>query len=251
MRLLKRNTTGKLILTNYLVGHKIPRYAILSHTWGLDTDEITFKDVIEGAGEDKPGYRKMRFCAEQAERDGLQHFWVDTCCIDKTNNAELSEAIISMFRWYRDATKCYVHLADVSRPAGHAPDKLGQPLWEPAFRKSRWFTRGWTLQELLAPAVVEFFSKEGEKLGDKESLKRHISDVTGIPVRAFQGSPLSDWSITERLSWQKSRETTREEDQAYSLLGIFDVSMPVLYGEGREKAFQRLRVEIDKASKGE
>ena len=250
MRLLKRNNTGEFSLTKDFVSDDIPRYAILSHTWGPDTEEVSFKDMMDGTGKSKPGYDKIRFCGEQARRDGLQYFWIDTCCIDKSSSTELQEAINSMFRWYRDAAKCYVYLADVSRPALDADGKSSQLPWESSFRKSRWFTRGWTLQELVAPASVEFFSKEGEQLGNKRSLERHIHEVTGIPVKALQGSPLSDFSVPERMSWAEKRETTRKEDKAYSLLGIFDVHMPLIYGEGREKAFKRLREEIDKASKG-
>jgi hypothetical protein len=152
-----------------------------------------------------------------------------------------------MFHWYRNAAKCYVYLADVSLDANEKPSRLP---WESSFRKSRWFARGWTLQELLAPASVEFFSKEGEQLGNKRSLERHIHEVTGVPVKALRNSPLSDFSVHERMLWVEKRETTRKEDKAYSLLGIFDVYMPLIYGEGREKAFMRLRGEIDKASKG-
>jgi hypothetical protein len=250
MRLLECNDAGEISLTTYLVGDDIPRYAILSHTWGMDSDEVSFKDLIDGTGKSKPGYDKIWFCREQVRRDGLQYFWVDTCCIDKSNNTELSEAINSMFRWYRNAVKCYIYLWDVSRPAVDANDKSSQLPWELAFQKSRWFTRGWTLQELLAPTVVEFFSTEGEQLGDKRSLERHIHEITGIPVEALQGSSLSDFSVTERMLWIEKRETTREEDKAYSLLGIFNVYMPLIYGEGRESAFKRLWEEIEKASKG-
>jgi hypothetical protein len=122
--------------------------------------------------------------------------------------------------------------------------------WEPTFRKSRWFTRGWTLQELLAPASVEFFSKDGERIGDKKSLGRHISEITGIPIRALQETSLSSFSITERMAWQDSRNTTRQEDRVYSLLGICDVYMPLIYGEGEDSAFRRLREEISRKSKG-
>jgi hypothetical protein len=180
----------------------------------------------------------------------LQYFWIDTCCIDKSSSTELQEAINSMFRWYDNAAKCYVYLADVPRPALDTDSQSSQLPWEWSFRKSRWFTRGWTLQELVAPALVEFFSKEGEHLGNKRSLERHIHEVTGIPVKALRGSPLSYFSARERMAWAETRETKREEDGAYSLLGIFDVHMPLIYGEGREKSFKRLRVEIDKASKG-
>ena len=251
MRLLKPNNTGEFSLTeDLLVSDDIPRYAILSHTWGAHTEEVSFKDMMDGTGKSKPGYDKIRFCGEQARRDGLQYFWIDTCCIDKSSSTELQEAINSMFRWYRDAAKCYVYLADVSRPALDADGKSSQLPWESSFRKSRWFTRGWTLQELVAPASVEFFSKEGEQLGNKKSLERHIHEVTGIPVKALRGSSLSDFSVPERMSWAEKRETTRKEDKAYSLLGIFDIYMPLIYGEGRENAFKRLREEIDKSSKG-
>ena len=247
MRLLKLNDTAVFSLTKYFVSDDIPRYAILSHTWGPDTEEVSFKDMMDGTGMSKPGYHKIQFCGEQARRDGLQYFWIDTCCIDKSNSTELQEAINSMFRWYRDAAKCYVYLADVSRSADVNSSQL---LMESSFLESRWFTRGWTLQELVAPASVEFFSKEGQYLGNKRSLERHIHEVTGIPVKALQGSSLSDFSVPERMSWAEKRETTRKEDKAYSLLGIFDVYMPLIYGEGRENAFQRLREKIDKTSKG-
>ncbi|KAN0068018.1 HET domain containing protein [Elaphomyces granulatus] len=250
MRFLERNSAGQFNLTKYFVSDDIPRYAILSHTWGPDTEEVSFKDLMDGTGMSKPGYHKIQFCGEQARRDSLQYFWIDTCCIDKSNSTELQEAINSMFRWYRDAAKCYVYFADVLRPALDADGKPSLLPWESSFRKSRWFSRGWTLQELVAPASVEFFSKEGEYLGNKRSLERHINEVTGIPVKALQGSPLSDFTVPERMLWAENRDTTRKEDKAYSLLGIFDVHMPLIYGEGREKAFKRLRDKIHKASQG-
>jgi hypothetical protein len=155
-----------------------------------------------------------------------------------------------MFRWYQNAAKCYVYLSDVSRPAFDTDDVSTELTWESAFRKSEWFSRGWTLQELIAPTSVEFFSKEWDPLGNKASLERHIREATGIPAKALQGCPLDDFSVSERLSWAETRETTRQEDKAYSLLGIFDVHMPLLYGEGRDRALRRLQEEIDKASKG-
>jgi hypothetical protein len=246
MRLLEYNNDGEFSLATFF-GDDIPRYAILSHTWGAE--EVTFKVLIDGTGKSRAGYRKLHFCGEQARRDSLQYFWVDTCCIDKSNSTELAEAINSMFRWYRNAAKCYVYLSDISRPTFDLADKPNEP-WESTFSKSRWFTRGWTLQELLAPASVEFFSKEGELLGNKKSLERLLCDITGIPVQALRGSPLTDFSITERMSWAESRETTRTEDKAYSLLGIFEVHMPLIYGEGKERALKRLREEIVKAPKG-
>jgi hypothetical protein len=151
-----------------------------------------------------------------------------------------------MFRWYRESTKCYVYLSDVSRPAVDSDDLA----WEAAFRTSKWFTRGWTLQELIAPTSVKFFSEEGELLGDKFTLEGHICEIARFSAKAFRGSPLSGFSISSRMSWAKRRETTREEDQAYLLLGIFDVYMPLIYGEGKEHAMERLREIINKHSKG-
>jgi hypothetical protein len=207
MRLLELKDNGEFSLTKDLINN-IPSYAILSHTWRDDDEEVTFKDLTEGFGKTKVGYRKIQFCAEQAARDSLQHFWVDTCCIDKSNNAELSEAIISMFRWYRNATKCYVYLADVSTNGQDSTNQSFQS-WEPVFRKSRWFTRGWTLQELIAPPLVEFFSVEGKLLGDKKSLERQVHEVTGIAAQALQGSALSGFSVIERLLWAENAKRTR------------------------------------------
>jgi hypothetical protein len=250
MRLLERNSTGEFILTKDFVGDdEIPQYAILSHTW-REGEEVTFKDLMDGTSKGKTGYDKIRFCGQQAKRDGLQYFWVDTCCLDKLNSVELQEAINSMFRWYQNAVKCYVYLSDVSSPVLDTNDKPSQLPCESAFRNSKWFTRGWTLQELLAPDLVEFFSREGNRLGDKRSLERQIREITGVDISALQGTPLSQFGVDERLSWAENRQTTRREDKAYSLLGIFDIQMPLLYGEGREKALKRLREEIDKASNG-
>jgi hypothetical protein len=246
MRLLQSDGDGNLSLAEFFEDD-IPEYAILSHRWGAE--EVTFRDLTDGTSKVKTGYDKIQFCGEQARRDGLQSFWVDTCCIDKSNSTELADAINSMFRWYRDATKCYVYLSDVSRPRTDSADGSNEA-WVSTFRKSEWFTRGWTLQELIAPASVDFFCKDRELLGDKVSLERHICEVTGIPASALRGSPLSNFSVAERMSWVAGRETSRPEDKAYSLLGIFDVNMPLIYSEGKDKAMSRLREEIDKASKG-
>jgi hypothetical protein len=246
MRLLEYNNDGQFSLTEFF--DDIPPYAILSHTWGRE--EVTFGDMTEGNGTSKTGFDKVRFCGEQARRDSLHYIWVDTCCIDKSSSAELQESINSMFRWYRSAAKCYVYLPDVSSPVIDIGDRSDQLLWEMAFQTSRWFTRGWTLQELIAPTSVEFFSKNGELLGDKKSLERHICEITRIPSKALQGSPLAEFSATERMSWAETRQTTREEDMAYSLLGIFDVHMPLIYSEGRANAVGRLREAIDRKEKG-
>jgi len=239
IRLLQYNNDGEFSLTTFF-GDEIPeKYAILSHTWGAE--EVTFEDLQGGTGTRKAGYNKIRFCGEQARRDGLQYFWVDTCCIDKSSSAELSEAINSMFRWYRQSTKCYAYLSDVLRSVVNTNDLP----WESAFRNSKWFTRGWTLQELIAPESVEFFSAEGILLGDKTSMEQQIHEITNIPVQALRGYPLSEFTVAERRSWAANRKTTRKEDQAYCLLGIFGVSMPSIYGE-EENAFARLEDEIER-----
>ncbi|PVH71123.1 vegetative incompatibility protein HET-E-1 [Cadophora sp. DSE1049] len=247
MRLLQSDDDGNLSLTEFFEC-AIPNYAILSHRWG--TDEVAFKDLADGTSKSKAGgYSKIQFCGEQARRDGLKYFWVDTCCIDKSSSAELSEAINSMFRWYQKAARCYVYLSDVSTLKRKASDTSAECTWESAFRASEWFTRGWTLQELLAPRSVEFFSREGNGLGSKRTLERQIHEITGIPATALRENPLSQFNIDERFSWAKSRQTTRGEDKAYSLFGIFDIQMPLLYGEGEVKAFQRLRETIEKPLK--
>ncbi|KAH8653982.1 hypothetical protein BGZ60DRAFT_473175 [Tricladium varicosporioides] len=241
MRFLERNNDGEFSLTEDL-GDSIPQYAILSHRW--EAEEVTFQDLMAGTGKSKAGYRKIQFCGEQAAWDGIQYFWVDTCCIDKTNNTELAEAINSMFCWYRGATKCYVYLSDVLGSPSNTNDNSHLLPWEPAFRESKWFTRGWTLQELLAPTSVEFFSQHGKRLGDKGTLKQQIHEITGIPISALEDTPLSQFGVEERLLWAENRQTTRAEDKAYSLLGMFGIYLPLIYGEGREHAFKRLRKEI-------
>jgi hypothetical protein len=250
MRLLQCNSDGGYSLTEF-TGNATPDYAILSHTWGEDHEEVTFEDLKKNThgAKNKPGYRKLQFCSDQADRHGLCYFWVDTCCIDKSSSAELAEAINSMFAWYRDAARCYVYLSDVA--AGSLSN--GVPVkqtWKPEFQRSRWFTRGWTLQELVAPLSVEFFSVEGHRLGNKRSLIQELHGITGISVEALRGCRLDQFSIDERMAWVGKRQTKRAEDMAYSLLGIFDVFMPLIYGEGREKALARLWREI-KASQGQ
>jgi hypothetical protein len=250
MRLLLRSETGKFILTKDLVGDDpIPPYAILSHTWLADTEEPTFKDLTNGTGEEKLGYEKIRFCGGQARQNGLQYFWVDTCCINKANSAELSQAINSMFRWYRNATRCYVYLSDVPSPPFNTNDEFNPRPWESDFQKSKWFTRGWTLQELLAPRSVEFFSREGKRLSDRSSLKQQIHDITRIPASALQGAPLSQFPVDDRFFWIEGRQTKLAEDKVYSLLGIFDVKIPLFYGEGAASAFKRLQEVINKREK--
>jgi len=237
MRLLHRSSHGNLTFTDNL-HDSIPAYAILSHTWGNDEDEVTFRDMEDGSGLGKKGYEKIKFCGEQAARDGLQYFWVDTCAIDKRDNVELTEAINSMFRWYQNAAKCYVYLADVQAKGAD------QIAWETAFRRSRWFSRGWTLQELIAPSSIEFFSDDYQRLGDKHTLQRQICEITGLPRRALHRGVVSEFTVEERMLWAKNRTTKRGEDMAYCLMGILDISMPANYGEGEARAIARLKREL-------
>ncbi|KAF2677607.1 HET-domain-containing protein [Lentithecium fluviatile CBS 122367] len=247
IRLLQPNPDGELVFREPASGN-VPAYAILSHTWG--EEEVIFQDMEIGADRNKTrskaGWKKIQFCADQAAADGLQYFWIDTCCIDKRNAVELGAAINSMFRWYQNAARCYVYLSDVSKPEGAD----GERAWKEALRTSRWFTRGWTLQELIAPRVVDFFSVEGRRLGAKLSLTTEMHEITGIPENALRGDALSNFSIRERRSWAERRNTTVEEDEVYCLLGIFDVSMALIYGERRDQALRRLDEEIHKLYKG-
>lgn len=243
MRLLHSHILGGFSLETFYEG-SIPPYAILSHTWGPDDDEVSFEDLRscsdwEKLSLQKPGFKKLHFCALRAAADGLQYFWVDTCCINKLSDQELSEAINSMFRWYQHAAKCYVYLSDFVATGGG----LNLENWK-MFRKSRWFTRGWTLQELLAAKRADFFDAHGEHIGDNKTLNQWISNITRIPTTALRGQYLQDFDVGERLSWAQHRQTKREEDAAYSMMGIFDVSMPLIYGEGRLKAYHRLFTEI-------
>jgi tetratricopeptide (TPR) repeat protein len=241
MRLLHRDEQGEFILTDFR-GKIIPPYAILSHRWS--SSEVLFNDVMDRTyREKKDGYRKLESCANQAAHDNLQYFWIDTCCIDKWNLSELSKAINSMFQWYMNATRCYVFLPDVS--VSTATDLVQRSDWEASFRASAWFTRGWTLQELIAPVTVEFFSCEGRRIGDKASLEELIHEITNIPLEALRDCSIDQFTTLERERWAKSRTTTEEEDIVYCLLGILGISMPTDYGEGEESARKRLQTEID------
>jgi len=206
-----------------------PRYAILSHTW--EQGEVTLQDM-EGdlaRAKEKEGFHKIEKCGLLAWHMGYEWIWIDTFCIDKTSSAELSEAINSMYKWYEQAGICFAYLADV-------PQK--------EMKNSRWFTRGWTLQELIAPANLEFFDAMWMRLGSKEYHLQVISDCTSIPASLFSGeSDVDDFCIAQKMSWAANRSTSRIEDRAYSLLGLFGVHIPLIYGEG-ENAFVRLQEEI-------
>ncbi|UKZ77578.1 hypothetical protein TrVFT333_005302 [Trichoderma virens FT-333] len=256
MRLINVNTFK---LEEFL-DYRAPPYAILSHTWGNDSEELNFRDVEDG-NIDKPGIGSVKFrgTCRQAARDNLGYAWIDTCCIDKTNLVELSEAINSMFRWYHRSTICYAFLSDV--PTTEDPRKA-----ESKFQRSRWFQRGWTLQELLAPKTMRFYctilitsrrtgaqfgmNQEWHLLGTKGSMSTTIASVTGIPREYLLGiARLHTASIAQRMSWAAHRDTKRKEDLAYCLLGIFDITMPMIYGEGGDQAFFRLQEQIMKVTR--
>ncbi|KAI4260470.1 MAG: hypothetical protein L6R42_004048 [Xanthoria sp. 1 TBL-2021] len=255
---------------------KIPKYyAILSHRWG--SDEATFQDFEKGVQEKREGFKEIKDFCDFVSGYDVEWGWVDTCCIDKRSSAELTEAINSMYAWYRNAHHCYAHLSDVWSEDDVRVNELSQTTLD-QIKKSQWFTRGWTLQELLAPRVVYFIDHDWKYLGTKEDLVQDISEVTGIDTMYLLPDPddiLDDeeygpctktsdcrghppslrlaltgrWepSLATRMSWVANRQTTRIEDMAYCMLGIFDVNMPLLYGEGR-KAFRRLQHEIIKQS---
>ncbi|KAI0874365.1 heterokaryon incompatibility protein-domain-containing protein [Hypoxylon argillaceum] len=216
-----------------------PPYAILSHTWGPDHEEISFLDLRRGRTKNGPGQYKFDKCCFQAARDGLSYAWIDTCCIDKKSSTELSEAINSMFKWYENAEVCYAFLRDV-RATGDPSNP------ESSFWKSRWFQRGWTLQELIAPRHVQFYDACWTLIGTKRYLASAIVCITRIPRIFLLGiSPLSNASVAQRMSWAAGRVTKRKEDAAYCLLGIFGIAMPMIYGDG-DRAFFRLQEEIAK-----
>jgi hypothetical protein len=239
--------------------HRIPPYTILSHTW--DTDEVTFSDIQSSHFKDKKGFGKIEYACKQTIGDGWDYTWIDTCCIDKTSSAELSEAINSMFQWYLEAEVCYAYLADVHEGLGSglceqddaASDSievaggLASPcvyvgnrnsgydpsgIRETSFGRSRWFTRGWTLQELVAPREVKFYSADWKFLGSKRELARALQKITSIDYfiltirngRLLQRA-LDETCAARKMSWASKRETTRPEDIAYCLLGLFGESL--------------------------
>ena len=228
-------------------------YAILSHRWmaqEVDYDEMVGLAKMDREERDEirqyDGYRKVIQSCEQAQKDGYKWLWADTCCIDKRSSAELSEAINSMYRWYENAKVCYAYLHDVCDPrfpterdVGRYPDFFGWP---------EWFSRGWTLQELIAPSNVQFFNKDWQSIDDKKTLAPTLRNVTGIPEHILMdGLRGNRPCIAQIMSWAANRKTTRVEDRAYSLMGLLDVNMPMLYGEGK-KAFHHLQMEIIRAS---
>lgn len=205
-------------------------YAILSHRWEAENHEVSYKDHRKGIKDGTSGYEKIRNFCRIARNDGFDWVWIDTCCIDKRSSAELTQSINSMYSWYRQANTCYAYLKDVNR----------QRDWE----RSEWWHRGWTLQELIASTHVVFYNQHWHKIGTKAGLTKQIEGITGIPEEVLSNERVCmRYCVAHRMSWAAGRYTTCIEDRAYSLMGLFRVNMPLLYGEG-VKAFQRLQLEI-------
>lgn len=237
---------------------KHARYAILSHCWGVPDEgqkEVQFREMsellsmngtIRNEVRRRTGYMKILETCRRAREDGLELVWIDTCCINKESSSELSEAINSMYKWYAGSDRCYTYLHDVETSEISAdPDRK-------AFPKSnglpKWFSRGWTLQELVAPQDIRFFNSRWEFIGRKKNLVDVLNWITQIPHRVLEeGLDSKRPSVAQIMSWASHRSTTREEDQAYSLLGLLGVYMPMLYGEGKH-AFRRLQLEIMRTS---
>lgn len=234
----------KHLRLEFFASTDIPAYAILSHTWAQE--EVSYADF--GAAKDNAGegWRKILGCCKVAAARGFEYVWIDTCCIDKSSSAELSEAINSMFRWYAAAGICITFLSDVQATSTNS------------YTTSRWFTRGWTLQELIAPPAVIFYDNLWNEFGSRDSSSAEIEKITRIPREFLLDSSLdrqdyllehlSKFSVAQKMSWAAQRTTTRPEDVAYCLFGIFDINMPLLYGEGQKKAFRRLQEEIIKST---
>ncbi|KAK4449584.1 heterokaryon incompatibility protein-domain-containing protein [Podospora aff. communis PSN243] len=238
----------RLINTRTLKMHqffgRVPPYAILSHTWGRQ--EVSLQDFHSELREKMRGFAKIQAACQEAQRHDISHIWIDTCCIDKTSSAELGEAINSMYKWYHSSAVCFSYLEDVPPPqtlpnADQA--QLTQKLLPTSFATSRWFTRGWTLQELIAPKTVHFYDQSWNRIQEKKNITSELQAITGIDEAVLQGAPHEEVSVGRRMSWAAGRKTTRQEDIAYCLFGIFNINLPLIYGEG-EKAFFRLQAEI-------
>lgn len=259
MRLINAET---MMLEDFTL-REAPQYAILSHTWAKE--EVTFHEFTcqNNDTTKKQGFAKIAQTCEIARLNHLGYVWIDTCCIDKTSSAELAHAINSMFQWYKNASVCYAYLSDlpqrvlVKEDWSVEHDALEDwsvdhdsveesPVPYNELRNCNWFTRGWTLQELIAPETVHFYDGTWTFRGTKDDLAELIHQITHIDTEVLRNiEKLAGVSIAERMTWASKRKTTRIEDTAYCLLGIFDINMPLLYGEGN-KAFTRLQHEIIK-----
>lgn len=250
------------------IGSNVPEYTILSHTWG--DQEVTLQEwttyrqqhqrhdshrhpYTEDNGTPPPpkstGRTKIESFCSVARRDGHSHVWVDTCCIDKTSSAELTESINSMFQWYKDASVCYAYLSDFGGSSSSRNTDAGSTPFYEAARDCHWFTRGWTLQELIAPRALRFYDGSWRFRGTRDEHGRDLEAITGIDYSVLLGprhpeyvAP-AEYSVADRMSWASSRRTKRTEDIAYCLLGLFGVHMPLIYGE-EMGAFRRLQEAI-------
>jgi hypothetical protein len=231
MRLLKCHSDGEFRLHDFH-GSEIPPYAIVSHL--RNEDDITFEDVGKVTDITKPGWQKLNFYNALITEHQLDYFWIDSCCVDRSSEAELTEMINSLFNWFQNARYCFAHLSDVENFS-----------WEDSFWISKWFSRSWTLPALIAPKEIEFYSQNGRLLGNRKSLERNIQKITGIPSLALLGSyRLYSFNATTIFSWASRRSEEIPEDEAYALLSLFGVSMPAMYGEGKPQAFRRLQKQL-------
>ena len=213
MRLLNSQTSTLRLKSFY--GKDIPSYAILSHTWSSDLEEeVLLVDIERGTLKSKRGFEKIKKCCEQAAKDQFEWIWIDTCCIDKSSSAELTESINFMYQWYKEANICYACLADVKT-------EKWDSRFERDFRECRWFTRGWTLQELVAPKAVQFYNSKWISIGSKSRYNRLISRVTGIDIRVLEGAEPSICNIAQRMSWARKRDNTGRRQSVQSSRSIW------------------------------
>ena len=229
------------------VGSDVPPYAILSHRWR--DQEVLYDDMVatdRSIARSKRGYAKLEMTCRLAFEHGFGYVWSDTCCIDKSSSAELSEAINSMYSYYTQSEWCIAYLDDVELDETQPGSFFGA---DGTFSRSAWFSRGWTLQELIAPLRLAFYTKSWNKIGTKAGLCHQISIASNIAEEVLRDrGRISTVGVSEKMSWAAKRVTTRPEDEAYSLMGIFGVNMATLYGEGRSTAFRRLQLEILRTS---
>ena len=231
------------------------QYATMSHCWctaGL-AKEIQFEELNQATLEtvrdlrNRPGYRKIVESCSLTRKQGLEWLWMDTCCIMRESKTELSEAVNSMYQWYRNSEICFAYLHDVKFPFTTEPDA---EMFPTSNGRPKWFSCSWTLQELLAPRVIHFFDQDWQRIGDKDELAPKLTEITGIPEDILtNGLPHPDDpcrpSAAQIMSWAADRKASTREDRAYALMGIFEVQVPTKYGE-HEHAFRRLQVSIIK-----
>ena len=231
------------------------RYAIMSHCWCAagSVGEMQFRELDEATFEtvrdlrNRPGYQKIVESCLLTHKEGLEWLWVDTCCIMRESETELSEAVNSMYQWYRNSEICFAYLHDVKFPL---PPEPNTEMFPTSSSLPQWFSCSWTLQELLGARVIRFFDQDWHLIGDKDKLAPKLADITGIPADILtNGLPHPDDpcrpSAAQIMSWAADRKATTREDRAYALMGIFEVHMPTKYGE-HERAFYRLQVSIMK-----